>query len=346
MLPPGFADTSEVFIAILAASVTIAVALPAFLQLLDFYSHDAQAVARPSLAVRSQAIFSRSRVHTPATSAPARTGAGYPLRGAGSEVIGPPKNELRGHQGVLGNGREAEVCDIQAAIGSEAAECETPGAGEHEQLDALRQLWLAEVQPRLGVELELDPLMGQLSTHELDALLTRFLNAESSLTKGTRDSGAVQRAANRLESTALFRRTYACANFHQQGAARALMMHATNAGASVYFGDCGLRAEGGVPVLMGRVALMTDERAPGRKPSDTMRPAQHLRAALFVIERATYELRKLSQGGMTPKGFYILDVRRQLGSPRDRLDSRVPRLRRCTPCHPTLPSYSNALCVA
>ena len=39
------------------------------------------------------------------------------------------------------------------------------------------------------------------------------------------------------------------------------LMHRTNAGASVYFGDCGLRTSDGRPVLVGRGALMTDDAA-------------------------------------------------------------------------------------
>jgi hypothetical protein len=88
--------------------------------------------------------------------------------------------------------------------------------------------------------------------------------------------------------------------------ARKLLMHATNAGASVYFADCGLRnAKTGTPVLVGRVSLMTASDAPGRKASDDMLAAQHLRAAIFVVERAAVELLQHPLGA---KGAYILDV--------------------------------------
>jgi hypothetical protein len=61
----------------------------------------------------------------------------------------------------------------------------------------------------------------------------------------------------------------------------------------------------GTPCLVGRAALMTDEKAAHRKESDTMRPAQHLRAAVLVIERAAVELLACGHGA---KGAYILDV--------------------------------------
>ena len=63
-------------------------------------------------------------------------------------------------------------------------------------------------------------------------------------------------------------------------------MHATNMGASVYFCDCGVRTADGMPCLVGRAAPMVDDKAAGRKPNDAMHPAQHLCAAMFVVERA------------------------------------------------------------
>ena len=50
---------------------------------------------------------------------------------------------------------------------------------------------------------------------------------------------------------------------------------------------------------------MTDEGAPGWKVSDKMLAPQHLRAALFVVERAAHAL---LQHGAASKGAYILDV--------------------------------------
>lgn len=126
---------------------------------------------------------------------------------------------------------------------------------------------------------------------------------------------------------ARFRQEYACTAFHREGAARSLLMHATNVGASVYFGDCGLRTADGMPCLIGRVALMTDDKAAGRKPTDAMRPAQHLRAAMFVVERAAVEV---IQRGRGAKGAYILDGRLRLRTTLCSLSSRRshPILRR------------------
>lgn len=89
-------------------------------------------------------------------------------------------------------------------------------------------------------------------------------------------------------------------DFHRKGMARRLCMHASNPGASVYFADIGLRDSEGEPVLVGRSALMTSQRAPGRKPPDNMLAATHLRACMFVCERAALETRT--------KGSYILDL--------------------------------------
>jgi len=83
-------------------------------------------------------------------------------------------------------------------------------------------------------------------------------------------------------------------------------MHHSNAGACVYFGEYGLQSRGGVPIMVGRVALMTDEDAPSWSAADKMLPAQHLRAALFVVERASHSL--LVHHGEHAKGAYILDV--------------------------------------
>lgn len=159
-----------------------------------------------------------------------------------------------------------------------------------EALAELRQLWVRDIRPRFEPAILRDPL---LSPENIDVPLARCLDAEG---------GRVQQAARRLEATAAFRREYRCVDFHRRGMARRLLMHASNGGACVYFGDMGLRALDGTPVLVGRSALMED--AKHRKPSDAMLPAQHLRAALFVIERTATAL----PARVGSKGAYILDV--------------------------------------
>lgn len=178
-------------------------------------------------------------------------------------------------------------------------------------LDELRKLWLEQIKPRFEPLASADPF---LSPPDVDNLLLRFLDAERGAPGPKRQSGdeVVQRTAKRLEATAAFRRDYDTISFHKPGAARTHMMHASNAGASVYFGDCGLRSPDGCPVLLGRVSLMTDADAPGRLHSDTMLPAQHLRAAVFVCERSMVELMHKPnpslKAGRVAKAAYILDV--------------------------------------
>lgn len=66
------------------------------------------------------------------------------------------------------------------------------------------------------------------------------------------------------------------------------------------FGDIGLRDRSGEPVLVGRVSLMTDDKAPGRKAADKRIPSTHLRAGMFVIERVVHEANEALS--------YILDL--------------------------------------
>ena len=98
---------------------------------------------------------------------------------------------------------------------------------------------------------------------------------------------------------AQFRADFRCVDLHKRGMARRLIMHASNPGACVYFGDAGLRDGAGRPVLLGRIALMTDAYAPGRAPSDAMIPCTHLRAGVLVLERAV---------ALAGSASYILDL--------------------------------------
>lgn len=157
----------------------------------------------------------------------------------------------------------------------------------------LRQLWQERIRPGFAPEIDADPY---LSPPDVDTLLLRFLQAE----RNERSKDPVSSAAARLQETATFRRDYRCVDFHRRGMARKLLMHGSNAGASAYFGDYGLRDCDGEPVLVGRISLMTSASAPGRKTADNMIPCTHLRAALFICERAALETRD--------QGSYILDL--------------------------------------
>eukprot|EP00931_Biecheleriopsis_adriatica_P103355 TRINITY_DN78201_c0_g1_i1.p1 TRINITY_DN78201_c0_g1~~TRINITY_DN78201_c0_g1_i1.p1 ORF type:complete len:487 (+),score=112.35 TRINITY_DN78201_c0_g1_i1:84-1544(+) len=186
------------------------------------------------------------------------------------------------------------------SVGSTFAATSTPTASPASQvsplegLEALRERWLQEIRPDFMPAIESDPY---LSPRDLDAMLSRFLRAEMN----QKSKDPVATAVARLRETAVFRRDYCCIDFHRRGMARRLFMHGTNAGASVYFADYGLRDLDGEPVLVGRISLMVDDKAPGRKPADKMIPCTHIRAAVFVAERAAVEVRRCG-------GSYILDL--------------------------------------
>ena len=189
------------------------------------------------------------------------------------------------HHGDAISTGEADVHDLPAAVDDSCR-----GEAFANALAELREVWLRDIRPKFEPAILRDPL---LSPENLDVALARYLDAEG---------GRVQQAARRLEATAIFRREYRCVDFYQRGMARRLLMHASNGGACVYFGDMGLRALDGTPVLVGRVSLMVDTKH--TKPSDAMLPAQHLRAAMFVIERSAAAL----PARVGSKGAYILDV--------------------------------------
>lgn len=100
-------------------------------------------------------------------------------------------------------------------------------------LVALRHEWLTAIKPDFLPGVLEDPVLSSVD-ETLDTFLNRLLAAES---RSVPEEEAVLRAATRLRRTAAFRRDYAVPDFHRQGMARALMMHATNAGASLYFAD-------------------------------------------------------------------------------------------------------------
>ena len=151
-------------------------------------------------------------------------------------------------------------------------------------LERLRQLW-AEARLAFAPDIEADPYLSP-PPEKLDALLRRYLKAEA---------GDADAAARRLRATAEWRRVYKCVDLHQPNMARRLFMHGTNPGATMYFGDYGLRDRTGEPVLVGR-----NLHCGRRKPSDLMVPCTHLRAALLVVERVACECERGAS--------YILDV--------------------------------------
>lgn len=165
------------------------------------------------------------------------------------------------------------------------------------ELAELQRMWLHGIRPKFEPQISSDPYLSPPEPASQLRLLSRFLEAERAGSPKT----LLARSAARLEATAQFRREYACSEFHRAGSARRLLMHASNPGASVYFADIGLRDRSGEPVFVGRTSLMTDEKAPGRKSSDQMRPASHLRGALFVCDRAATQC---GAGGAS----YILDL--------------------------------------
>lgn len=161
-------------------------------------------------------------------------------------------------------------------------------------LAELRRLW-DRARDQFLPDIAEDPILSPPGG-DVDGLLRRFLQAE----RNQKAADPVRAAASRLEETARFRRDYRCVDMHRRGMARQLLMHASNPGASCYFGDCGIRDCDGEPVLLGRVSLMTDHKSPGRKGADKMIPCTHLRAAIFVCERAA--------AATTTQGSYILDL--------------------------------------
>jgi len=160
-------------------------------------------------------------------------------------------------------------------------------------VDELKRVWLEDIRPDFVPDIDEDPY---LSPPDVEKMVGRFLQAE----KNQKSKDPVATAAARLRRTAEFRRDYRVADFHRKGMARQLFMHKTNPGASMYFADAGLRDRDGEPVLMGRSSLMVDTDVPGRKDADKMIASTHLRAGIFVVERAAVEVKN--------KASYILDL--------------------------------------
>ena len=236
----------------------------------------------------------------------ARGGAAEPSNAMAEDEPQVLKSSAKSHKPVVATANGDMGVDT-AVLGPPSGDVDD--SDDDADLAELKRVWRRDIRPRFEPEIRSDPILGS-DGFRSDRFLARFLNAERNAAGGRRrsqksDTELVARTAQRLEETARFREEYACTDFHKRGMARRLIMHASNAGACVYFGVTDLRTRAGIPVMIGRVTLMTDDSAPGWKPSDRMLPAQHLRAALFVVERAAHML--LSCGARA-KGSYILDV--------------------------------------
>ena len=163
-----------------------------------------------------------------------------------------------------GSSADATDADESSAAANDAPAVSSAAPATHDEdpdLAELKQVWRRKVRPQFEPAIDTDPLFQR------DDILVRFLNAERGgggvVTSGAsgggarmrkRDAQLVAKTAARLESTASFRREYACVDFHRKGMARQLLMHHSNAGACVYFGEYGLQSRGGVPIMVGRGA--------------------------------------------------------------------------------------------
>jgi membrane protein DedA with SNARE-associated domain len=248
---------------------------------------------------RLMVSFSHRRIGNPVAVLGAVGGSGAGASsGVGSVSSASEKgNGAAGAQTVAATSRSPEYDD--GPIGDHRAVPADEGIDTDERtaplFAELRLIWRGRLRPLFEETLREDPLFRSSASE--DALLARFLNAERR-DAPRKPATWVPKAAARLEQMAIFRRDYRCRDFHTKGMARRLMMHASNPGATVYFGDMGLRAVDGGPVLVGRVSLMIEPS----KPSDNMRAETHLRAGVMVAERALSEL----PAGV--KGSYVLDV--------------------------------------
>ena len=185
--------------------------------------------------------------------------------------------------------------------------CDFDGIPES-YLDSLKQKWTSvrETFKGRGYDADSDPVVSPNNPADLDVFLLRYLRAErnnataaekrSLLSDGTR-AALVSRAAKRLVKTMEYRMAYDCPKMYRRGSARELFFHDTNPGGVLYFADRGgmVDREGNL-LLVGRFDLINQAET-------VMEPANHLRAGLFVVERAVGAL-ALPQRRVS----YILDL--------------------------------------
>jgi hypothetical protein len=160
-------------------------------------------------------------------------------------------------------------------------------------LDELRVRWHGEIRLRAvaaGYPIDLDPVLSPTNPADLDALLLRYLRAErhaypprQSLSPA-QCARVVANAVQRLNSTVDYRIEYDIVAFYRRGAARDLIFHDRNPGACLYFADRGVVDREGRTVLIGRFGLLN-------QAMDLYEVANHLRAGMFVVERALGAMR-------------------------------------------------------
>ena len=132
-----------------------------------------------------------------------------------------------------------------------------------------------------------DPLLTPAAAEDREALLKRYLIAEDF---------ALAKSIERLEATLRFRRDWDVIALHQPGAARRVLTEECNPGCEAYFTHTEYTDKGGAPLLVARLVLCS---------SDNTHPWRHLRAAVFVCERAALKMKHPVQAGA-----YIVDCNR------------------------------------
>eukprot|EP00928_Gymnodinium_smaydae_P044089 TRINITY_DN29436_c0_g1_i1.p1 TRINITY_DN29436_c0_g1~~TRINITY_DN29436_c0_g1_i1.p1 ORF type:complete len:360 (+),score=47.65 TRINITY_DN29436_c0_g1_i1:139-1218(+) len=153
------------------------------------------------------------------------------------------------------------------------------------KVDELRSLYNVIRCQSDYTRIEDDPILSPLAPEDQEALLKRYLIAEDFV---------VSKAAERLECTVAFRKQWNVLEFHEADVAAQLLPEAANPGAEAYFVDSLLSDKDGAPYIVARLKLCN---------THNMHPWRHLRAALFVLERAAVKVKHPLQ-----QACFLLDV--------------------------------------
>ena len=156
-------------------------------------------------------------------------------------------------------------------------------AWEQVRANALSDTSHINYYPNLGD----DPLLSPQAPEDREALLKRYLIAEDF---------HLEKSIERLESTLRFRRDWDVIAMHKPGAARRILTEECNPGAEAYFTDTLHVDKTGAPMLVARLVLCS---------SDNTHPWRHLRAAVFICERAALKMKHPVQSGS-----YVVDCQR------------------------------------